>query len=109
MDIELPDGTDDHIYLNLLKENLPSIIRNVRPDFAFFLSGVDILSSDKFGKLTISMEGCRQRDEFVFSMLKQNEIPCTVAMGGGYSPNIKIIADAHCNTFRLAKELYNLH
>ncbi len=54
------------------------------------------------------MEGCRQRDEFVFSALKQHQIPCAVAMGGGYSPDIKIIAGAHCNTFRLAKEIYNL-
>ncbi len=108
LDIELMDGTDDPVYLKLLKENLQAIIRNVRPDFAFFLSGVDILSTDKFGKLNVSMEGCRQRDEFVFSALKQHEIPCAVAMGGGYSPDIKIIAGAHCNTFRLAKEIYNL-
>ncbi|MEJ0102694.1 MAG: histone deacetylase [Bacteroidota bacterium] len=103
LDIELMDGTDDPVYLKLLKENLQAIIRNVRPDFAFFLSGVDILSTDKFGKLNVSMEGCRQRDEFVFFGAEQHEIPCAVAMGGGYSPDIKIIAGAHCNTFRLAE------
>lgn len=109
LDIELPDGTDDRLYHQLLKENLPAVISAINPDFAFFLSGVDILESDKFGKLKVSMEGCRKRDEFVFSLLKQHNIPCTVAMGGGYSPEIKTIVEAHCNTFRVAKEIFRIH
>jgi hypothetical protein len=54
------------------------------------------------------MEGCKQRDAFVFQILKQRGIACTVAMGGGYSPDVKVIVEAHCNTFRLAKEIYEL-
>ena len=61
-----------------------------------------------FGKFKISLEGCRKRDEMVFTHLKQNNIPCTVAMGGGYSPDVKMIVEAHCNTFRLAKDIYHL-
>jgi acetoin utilization deacetylase AcuC-like enzyme len=106
LDIELPDGADDTLYHRLLNENLPAIISDMRPDFAFYLSGVDILASDKFGKLNISLEGCRKRDEFVLSLLRRYNIPCTVAMGGGYSPDIKIIVEAHCNTFRAAKGIY---
>ncbi|MES1223245.1 MAG: histone deacetylase [Bacteroidota bacterium] len=109
LDIELADGTDDSLYLDLLKENLPKTIQNVKPEFVFFLSGVDILDTDKFGKLKVSVEGCRKRDAFVFSILKKNQIPCTVAMGGGYSPDIKTLVEAHCNTFRLAKEIYQLN
>lgn len=108
LDVSLKDGTTDEIYLPLLSEHLSTLIRSVRPDFAFFLSGVDTLATDKFGKLKMSLEGCRKRDEIVFSLLKQNNIPCTVAMGGGYSADIKIIVEAHCNTFRVAKSLYNL-
>jgi len=80
----------------------------LKPDFVFYLSGVDILSTDKFGKLKVSMEGCKQRDEIVFSYLQKHNIACTVAMGGGYSPDIKTIVEAHCNTFRLAKDIYGL-
>lgn len=109
LDVELPDGADDDLYLDLLTKNLPDLIQNIRPDFAFFLSGVDILSTDKFGKLKVTAEGCRERDQIVFTFLKQNSIPCTVAMGGGYSPDIKTIVEAHCNTFRLAKEIYQLN
>jgi acetoin utilization deacetylase AcuC-like enzyme len=54
------------------------------------------------------MAGCKQRDAIVFSSLKQQGIPCVVAMGGGYSPDIKTIVDAHCNTFRVAKDVYGL-
>jgi len=109
LDIGLKDGTDDSIYLPLLKNTLSMLIEKVKPDFIFYLSGVDILSTDKFGKLKISMEGCKQRDEIVFSALQQHQIPCTVAMGGGYSSDVKIIVDAHCNTFRLAKDIYGLN
>jgi acetoin utilization deacetylase AcuC-like enzyme len=108
LDIALKDGTGDAIYLDLLQNTLQTLMRQVNPDFAFFLSGVDILATDKFGKLNVSMEGCRKRDEIVFSTLRQHHIPCTVAMGGGYSPAIKTIVEAHCNTFRVAKDMYGL-
>lgn len=108
LDIELPDGTTDEAYLDLLIKNLPELIKKVQPDFAFYLSGVDILQSDKFGKLKITTRGCKRRDELVFSLLKNAGIPCVVAMGGGYSSDIKIITEAHCNTFRSASEIYQL-
>lgn len=108
LDVELADGTDDETYLTALSGSLPRIIEEFKPSFAFYLSGVDILNTDKFGKLKVSPAGCRQRDEFVFNLLKEHNIPCTVAMGGGYSPQVKQIADAHCNTFKAAKTIFDL-
>jgi len=108
LDIPLDDGTDDRLYLSILKKVLPELIREVQPDFAFYLSGVDILSSDRFGKLKVTMSGCRERDEFVFHTLKAANIPCVTAMGGGYSTDIKDIVEAHCNTFRAGKEIFGL-
>lgn len=105
-DIPLPDGITDATYLALLHDALEHIIQQVQPDFCCYLSGVDVLETDKFGKLKITMQGCRQRDEMVFTQLQKNNIPCTVAMGGGYSADVKIITEAHCNTFRTAKEIY---
>ncbi len=106
LDIPLADGTDEISYLKILSETLPDLIKQVKPDFAFFLSGVDILDTDKFGKLKVSVDGCKQRDSIVFQSLKENNIPVTVAMGGGYSADVKIIVEAHCNTFRLAKDIF---
>lgn len=106
LDIPLPDGIDDKVYLSLLEENLLRLIDRVQPDFAFYLSGVDILETDKFGKLKVTMQGCKTRDEFVFTTLHKNKIPVTVAMGGGYSPDVRTITEAHCNTFRTALNIY---
>lgn len=108
LDIPLKDGTDDNTYLSLLQSALQKLVNEVKPDFAFFLSGVDILETDKFGKLKVTMNGCRQRDEIVFSSLYRHQIPCAAAMGGGYSADIKIIVEAHCSTFRMAKDIYGL-
>ncbi|MBC7723085.1 MAG: histone deacetylase [Pedobacter sp.] len=106
LDIGLIDGCDTETYLQLLKENLPKLIAEVKPDFAFFLSGVDILSTDKFGKLKVTIEGCKLRDAFVFETLHQHKIPAVVAMGGGYSPDVRTIVEAHCNTFKEALRIY---
>lgn len=108
LDIPLIDGTDDATYLSLLQEALQNIFLKIKPDFAFYLSGVDVLATDKYGKLKLSLEGCKQRDEMVFTQLQQRNIPCVVAMGGGYSADVKIITKAHCNTFCAAKDIYGV-
>jgi acetoin utilization deacetylase AcuC-like enzyme len=107
-DIELLDGTNDETYLHILKKELPQIIENVNPDIAFLLAGVDILDTDKFGKLKVTIPGCKERDRFILTLLKENKIPCVVSLGGGYSADVKIIVEAHCNTFRLAKDIWEL-
>ena len=106
LDIELPTGTQAHEYLRLLYETLPFLIDQQQPDFVFYISGVDILETDKLGKLKVTREGCYRRDEFVFSQCKQRNIPVVVSMGGGYSPRLADIVEAHCNTYRIAQQLY---
>ncbi|MFO8148418.1 MAG: histone deacetylase [Gillisia sp.] len=106
LDIELADGTGDEEYLKILKETLPELIEKQKPDFIFFLSGVDILSTDKLGKLGCSVAGCKERDRFVLQTCKDHKIPVEVSMGGGYSPDIKTIIEAHANTYRMAQEIY---
>ncbi|SOD13116.1 histone deacetylase [Pedobacter xixiisoli] len=107
LDIPLADGTNDDEFLNILNENLPSIIKRHRPDFMFYLSGVDVLESDKLGKLSLSKSACKQRDQIVFETCIKHGLPMQVSMGGGYSEDIKIIVDAHCNTFRTAFDLFS--
>lgn len=105
-DIGLPDGTDDTHYLQLLRNALPRLLDEVAPDFVFFQSGVDILATDKLGKLKVSREGCKQRDKLVLEMCKKNHIPVACSMGGGYSEKITDIVEAHANTYRLAQEIF---
>jgi acetoin utilization deacetylase AcuC-like enzyme len=108
LDLPLEDGINDQDYLHLLSTHLHQTLAAFEPDFCFYLSGVDILSTDKFGKLQISMEGCKERDRLVFASLRQKQLPCVVAMGGGYSPDVRTIVEAHCNTFREGKKIYDL-
>jgi acetoin utilization deacetylase AcuC-like enzyme len=108
LDIGLPNGLTNEAYLDLLYQHLPQLLETVKPDFVFYLAGVDILETDKFGKLGISMQGCKERDRFVFSQLKSRTIPCAVALGGGYSADVNVIVEAHCQTFRLAKDIFEL-
>lgn len=108
LDVGLTDGTDGNTYLYLLQEHLPALVQTVQPDFVFYLSGVDVLATDKFGKLKLSIADCARRDELVFELCRKHSIPVAVAMGGGYSPQIKHIVEAHCNTFKLAKQIFEL-
>lgn len=106
LDIAVPDGSGDELYLKNLKETLPKLIEEQKPNFIFYLSGVDILATDKLGRLNCSIEGCKERDRFVLQLCKDLNIPLQVSMGGGYSPEIKTIIDAHANTFRLAQKIF---
>ncbi len=105
-DIPLSNGTGDGHYLNVLKKALTVIQEEIQPDFVFYQAGVDVLDSDRLGKLSLTLDGCRQRDKMVLNMCKQSRIPVVVSMGGGYSERIATIVDAHANTFRLAQELF---
>lgn len=106
LDIALENDTGDATYLQLLKTTLPKLITEQTPDFIYYLSGVDVISTDKLGKLGLSIDGCKARDHFVLNLCKEQKIPIMCSMGGGYSPDIKTIVEAHANTFRLAQDIF---
>ena len=106
LDIGLKDNTNDESYLNLIRKLIPDIIEKCKPEFIFYLSGVDILDTDKLGKISVSIEGCKERDLLVVENCHKRNIPTCISMGGGYSPQIKDIVEAHCNTFRIVQDIY---
>ncbi|RSK24785.1 histone deacetylase family protein [Hymenobacter metallilatus] len=106
LDVALELGTQDAAYLGILAETLPRLLTEVQPDFIFYQAGVDVLATDKLGKLALTQAGCRQRDEFVLRQCRVAGIPVAVSMGGGYSEQLRDIVDAHCNTFRVAYEVF---
>lgn len=105
LDVELEDGIPDKAYLPLLQLNLEKILTDFTPDFVFYQCGVDILITDKLGKLGISMKGCQERDRIVFDAVRQLNVPVVCTMGGGYSPQIKDIVEAHAQTFRMGMNI----
>ena len=106
LDIALEDDTGDEQYLDKLRDTLPGLVDRVKPDFIFYLSGVDIVVTDKLGRLGCSIEGCKQRDRYVLRFCHDHGIPVQVSMGGGYSPDIRIIIECHANTYREAQAIY---
>ncbi len=105
-DIALPDQTNDEVYIKTLDFNLKDIMNIFEPDFVFYQAGVDILSTDKLGRLSVSRFGCRQRDELVLTTCKRNNIPVAINMGGGYSEHLTDIIEAHANTYRLVQFIF---
>ena len=108
LDFGLPDDTNGNAYFQILEQTVPQLFEQVQPDFICFIAGVDVLETDKFGKLKLTIRDCQNRDEIVFSYCKKLGIPVAVSMGGGYSPDIKDIVEAHWNTFKSAKDIFEL-
>jgi len=106
LDIEFDHNTKDEEYLDRLEFNLKQIINKFEPEFVLYQAGVDILESDKFGRLNISIEGCKERDKIVFEICSKNSLPIAATMGGGYSEDINIIINSHINTFISAAKYY---
>lgn len=105
LDIALEDSCGDSEYLYQLEQSLDGILKDFSPDFIFYQCGVDVVATDKLGRLGMTREGCKRRDEIVFETVRQLELPVVCTMGGGYSPHIKDIVEAHANTYRVAQHI----
>lgn len=106
LDVPLDDKTGDDIYLKILENTLPKLIEQVKPDFIFYQAGVDILQTDKIGRMSCTERGCQLRDEIVMQLAHKHSIPMQCSMGGGYSPQLRTILNAHANTYRVARQIF---
>ena len=97
-DLELKPGTEDEEYLEVVKKAI-QITTNFNPDLILFQAGVDGLKSDALGKLNITREGMRKRNNLVFEMIKKESLPTVIFMGGGYSKPISDTIDAFYDLF----------
>ena len=106
LDIGLEDGIEDAEYQVKLRETLPPLLEEIDPQIVLYNSGVDILAEDKLGRMSLSMNGIRERDALVLSSCHHRDIPMVVAMGGGYSKDVRLILEAHMQVFRLAHHFW---
>ncbi|MEP7337341.1 MAG: histone deacetylase [Acidobacteriota bacterium] len=102
LDVHLPDGVRDEEYLAILHQHVPHILDDFNPDFVFYQAGVDPFEGDRLGRLKLTLEGLRRRDEFVIGACRQRGLPVVTTMGGGYAKEINNTVEAHCNTVRVA-------
>ncbi len=106
-DVELPVGTNDSEYMQLLEQEMQVVMEQFRPHIMLYQAGVDVLAGDRLGRLSLSKEGCRQRDGFVLRYCRDHKLPVVVTLGGGYHASLPELIDAHCNTVRTAFQLYD--
>jgi acetoin utilization deacetylase AcuC-like enzyme len=105
LDLELPDNTSDKEFLEILNEALPRIYLH-NPDLIFYLGGADPYEKDKLGRLNLSIEGLRRRDEMVLEFAKSKSVPIVTLMSGGYALDINDTVEIHCNTIRAVKKVF---
>ncbi len=105
LDIELPDGTPDEPYLEALAHSLTSVFQH-KPQIVFYLGGADPYVGDKLGRLAVSIEGLRKRDEYVLSECYEGEVPVVTVLSGGYGENISDTVEIHCNTIRTVRSIF---
>jgi acetoin utilization deacetylase AcuC-like enzyme len=102
LDVALPDGTGDDDYLALLGGHLPDVLNRHQPDFVFYLAGADPYEGDRLGRLKLTIDGLRRRDEMVMAACAKASLPVAISMSGGYANDIDAIVTIHTNTIRTA-------
>lgn len=102
LDVALPDGCDDELYLSALHDGLSHALSASRPDLAIYLAGADPFEGDRLGRLSLSKDGLDRRDEMLFAMCTDMGVPVATVMAGGYARCIDDTVDIHFNTVRRA-------
>ena len=85
---------EDEEYINII-EHLLKKIENQNFNFVFYVAGVDIHFQDRLGKLNISEEGIRKRENLVINNFFKKKIPLCGVLGGGYNLNFERLVNLH--------------
>ena len=107
LDIALPDGTGDDDYLRALEPAVSRLLAEFRPGLVFYLAGADAHEGDRLGRLRLTHQGLRRRDELVLRTCRDATVPVAIALGGGYGQDLDDTVEAHCNTIRTARALFD--
>lgn len=102
LDVALPDGTRDTAYLSRLSDILPELSAKAHWDIVFYNAGVDVHAEDRLGRLALTNDGLRARDEMVIRHFRTLGIPLCGVIGGGYSTDVAALAARHAILFEVA-------
>ena len=102
LDVELPDGTGDAVYLEALERALDELGRRFEPDLLIYLAGADPHEGDRLGRLKLTFDGLEARDRRVMDWAWQRRLPLAFAMAGGYGTDMEATVQAQVNTYRVA-------
>ena len=94
LDVELEDNLEDQSYIKTLKHYLTEL-NEENFDYVFYIAGVDIHFNDRLGKLKITDDGIRMRDELVIENFTSKRIPICGVLGGGYNKDFNKLVELH--------------
>ena len=94
LDVELEDNLEDKNYLKILKFYLNKLNKE-NFDYVFYIAGVDVHFNDRLGKLKISDDGIKERDELVTQNFYSKDIPLCGVLGGGYNKDFSKLVELH--------------
>jgi acetoin utilization deacetylase AcuC-like enzyme len=106
MDIDLPDGTEDSRYLELLADALPRVLAAASPDLVVYLAGADPHEGDRLGRMRLTFEGLERRDAMVLEACREIGIPVAITIAGGYGRELEDTVQVHVNTVRVARSFF---
>ncbi len=106
LDVGLPDGAGDDVFLDVLARHLPRVVEASRPDIVYYQAGVDPLAEDTLGRLSLTHEGLEARDALVLDTAWRLGLPVVVTLGGGYARPLEASVRAHMGTYRVARRVW---
>jgi acetoin utilization deacetylase AcuC-like enzyme len=107
LDIALPDGSDDAVFLEAVQSGLSLALKQAEADLAIYIAGADPYLDDRLGRLAMTKEGLAERDRLVFEQCRSYGLPVAVVMGGGYARQVEDVVDIHMQTMRLLAQMAN--
>jgi acetoin utilization deacetylase AcuC-like enzyme len=106
IDVDLPDEIGDEDYLAWLDNALSSGLRQFEPELLCYIAGADPYGEDQLGGLSLTLDGLKRRDELVFRVAHQRQIPVMVTFAGGYARKVEDTVTIHCNTVIAARDQF---
>jgi len=104
IDVDLPDGVDDHDYLALLEKNLHRAFDEFSPGIIFYVAGADPYREDQLGGLALSLDGLARRDAMVFDYARRHRVPVVITLAGGYARRVTDTVRIHVGTILAARD-----
>jgi acetoin utilization deacetylase AcuC-like enzyme len=105
LDVPLPDGAGDGVFLAALVEALERVLDLEEWDLALFLAGADPFEGDKLGRLSVTKSGLAERDRVVLEGCRERGLPVAVTMAGGYARQVEDTVDIHFQTIKRASNV----
>ena len=98
LDVGLRTGADDGEYLEALDGALAAVADAFpRPEILVYVAGADAFREDRLGRLALSRDGFRRRDQKVLDFAADRRCPVVGLLAGGYAARTEDVVGIHAD------------